>query len=600
MRKISLFLVVLLPVLAYGKLYYYPEIKTDIYFYTDGSSQVLQQRTYSFDGDFSWADVNLKKTGADDIVINQVAEKINDVWQPLDAEIQDNPNSVYVRWNYSAHNEEKTFLLDYTIRGAVKRYQDVAEFYWKFIEDEHEKISVTKLELYLPQTSADLFKVYIHSRARPGTLTFSETFDHAVIEQRNISENTFVEVRMLASPSIFSDMRLQNENRYENILREEKRNFLMSSLKKFVLFPIGLVLMIALPIILLLVFYFKYGREPKLPYLGMYEHEPPRKVPPVLVSAILYQKPDKTTIFQSLFRGMFASMLDLTTKGLVSIQELKENGKTHYQFNLDKPEKIKELDPFSQEVAQFFFNEQTSVTDEELKKYAERHRLEFQRLLSDIYNRAVEWWKNTLGGSLLDLKSSKFYNIFILSIIPSIILGALLVGNGLSALVGGPTPPFFAIPISAGVIIFIILVFVGKSILRWSPAAFTEQKRWHNFRKFLAEGSAIEQAPITLLPIWEHYFVYAVVLGVAQKFLKNLTTFSSKHEQPLILPAWYVAASGTRPASIASFAESMSNFESFTSNFTSMMNSFSTSASTGGGFSGGGGGGGGGGSSGAG
>jgi hypothetical protein len=128
MRKISLFLVVLLPVLAYGKLYYYPEIKTDIYFYADGSSQVLQQRTYSFDGDFSWADVNLKKTGADAIVINQVAEKINDVWQPLDAEIQDNPNSVYVRWNYSAHNEEKTFLLDYTIRGAVKRYQDVAEF----------------------------------------------------------------------------------------------------------------------------------------------------------------------------------------------------------------------------------------------------------------------------------------------------------------------------------------------------------------------------------------------------------------------------------------------------------------------------------------
>ena len=261
---------------------------------------------------------------------------------------------------------------------------------------------------------------------------------------------------------------------------------------------------------------------------------------------------------------------------------------------------MNELDQLNKSVVSFFFDSGNSFTDKELKKYAENHQLEFQRTLSNIYQDGIEWWKTTLGGSLLDPKSSKFYNIFIICILPSILLGAILVGSGLSALIGGPNPPFFAIPFAFGIIMFITLIFVGKIILRWSPQAYLEQQRWRNFKKFLTDFSAIEQAPITLLPIWEHYFVYAVALGVAQKFLKNLTALALKHNQPLIMPVWYIAASQTGPTNVASFAESMSNFEAFTSNFTSMMNSFSTSAATGGGFSGGGGGGGGGGGSGAG
>jgi uncharacterized membrane protein YgcG len=82
--------------------------------------------------------------------------------------------------------------------------------------------------------------------------------------------------------------------------------------------------------------------------------------------------------------------------------------------------------------------------------------------------------------------------------------------------------------------------------------------------------------------------------------LKHISSLALKLNQPLVSPVWYIAASHPNSVNISTFAESMSNFETFTSNFTSMMNSFSTSASTGGGFSGGGGGGGGGGSSGAG
>lgn len=207
--------------------------------------------------------------------------------------------------------------------------------------------------------------------------------------------------------------------------------------------------------------------------------------------------------------------------------------------------------------------------------------------------------ENNVSVKLIDITSTKAYNKFILYALLSMFGGVILLTIGLTALFYVPMPVSFIIPFMAGVFIFVIFMFVGRIILRWNPVAFQEQQRWKNFKRFITDFSAIKQAPITLLPIWEHYFVYAVVLGVAQKFLKNIVNLASERNTVLVMPIWYKSM-GAGSTTMSSFADSMANFESFTSNFTSMMNSFSTSAATGGGFSGGGGGGGGGGSSGAG
>lgn len=595
MTKKNLLLLIFLPLLVFGKSYFYPQIKTEIYFASDGSARVLQERTYQFDGSFSWAFVELKKQGADNIVFNQISEQTDAGWVGLTPEINDNPKSLYIKWNYSAHDESKTFLLDYTIIGALKRYSDVAEFYWKIIEDKHEKINMSVIDLFLPDSSPGLFKVYIHSRAKLGELIFNNKKDNAIIQQSNIPANSFVEVRMLTSPSIFSGVEMISENRYENILNQEKHNFILSSLKKFILIPLGLVLVIVCPTILVIVFYSRYGREPDLPYLGMYEHEPPRKISPIVVPAILHQKPEKTTINQATFQAMFATLLDLCTKGIVSVQEIKEK-KNHYQFIIEKPSKVKELEPLDREVVEFFFDEVSNddliLTDKDLKDYANKNSIALQKFLQDLFNQAREWWEKILNIRLIDQTSTTAYNKYVLYVLFSIFVGEILLGIGTTALFGIPGPVTFIVPLMSGVFVFIIFLFVGRSILRWSAPAYEEQKRWQNFRKFLTDFSAIKQAPITLLPIWEHYFVYAVVLGVAQKFLKNITNLAIEQKTAIVMPVWFATTSA--PISIASFSESMSSFESFTSNFTSMMNSFSNSVATGGGFSGGGGGGGGG------
>jgi uncharacterized membrane protein len=194
----------LLPLLAAAKSYYYPGIAAEVRLQSDGSARIVQARTYAFDGSFSWADLDLKKQGASDIRLNRLAMKTDTDWQDLTPEQANTDRSLYLRWGYSAEDEERTFLIDYTVEGAVKRYQDVAEFYWKVIEDEHEPIGRIDVRVILPGSSPDLFKLYVHSAARPGRLSFSSAFDTASILQEGIPRNAFFEVRALSNPGLYA------------------------------------------------------------------------------------------------------------------------------------------------------------------------------------------------------------------------------------------------------------------------------------------------------------------------------------------------------------------------------------------------------------
>jgi len=586
-----------------AKSYYYPEIRTDVYLNADGSARIIQQRTYAFSGSFSWADVNLKKQGADDIVFNSLEEKTALGWQGIrPQEVTSTAKSLYVKWGYSAEDEEKTFVLDYTVKGAVKRHADVADFYWKVIEDEHARVRTTRTTVTLPAPSPELFKVYVHAAAAPGRLDFNAARNVATIEQGNIPKDAFVEVRVLTRPEIFTRLAAGPDNRYAGILGQEKRNFLVSSLRTFLLLPLGVLLTVIVPLILLLGFFFRYGREPRVEYDAVYEHEPPRAAPPLVVPGILRQNPDKSEIYPALLKGMFATLLDLCRKGIVSVQDATEGRKHRYYFKLEHREKLAAQDQYGRRVADFMFGavtgNQDTLTEDSLRKWSEKHTTEAQALLGSFYDDARAWWEKELRMPLIDPDSRRAYLRFMLYEWLSIAAGIACLAGGLGRFIGGQPGPI-AIAGIVGFVPGVIYTLIGRVINRWQPVAFVEHKRWLSFRRFLQDFSAIRQAPIQLLAIWEQYYVYATVLGVAREFLKHVGRLATERGVPLPLPIWYHAGAGGA-ASMAGLNAGLAGFESFASNFSGMMNSFSTSAATGGGFSGGGGGGGGGGSSGAG
>jgi len=122
-----------------------------------------------------------------------------------------------------------------------------------------------------------------------------------------------------------------------------------------------------------------------------------------------------------------------------------------------------------------------------------------------------------------------------------------------------------------------------------------EIKKWKAFKKYISDFSAMKDAPVILLKIWDEYLVYAIALGVAQKLLENLKELSIETRRSMTAVSWYHGISPIRgntisPNAISGFIDSMSH----------TVSALSSSTSVGGGFSGGGGGGGGGGGSGAG
>jgi uncharacterized membrane protein len=603
-RRVCIRLLVMLPLLAAAKSYYFREIDTELHLQPDGSVRVFQERTYEFDGRFSWADIDLVKQGASDIRFNRLAMETGDGWLDIEPqELTSTARSLYVRWGYAAEDEARTFLLDYTLVGAVRRYEDVAEFYWKVIEDEHEPVGRTEVRVILPGRSPDLFKVYIHAAARPGTLSFASTFDTAYIDQTGIPRNAFVEVRALSNPDLYPQITQIPQKEYGQILAKEKQNFLTATFRSHFFVPLGLLLML-LPVALLIVFYRKFGREPKLDYEAIYEHEPPRKAPPFVVPFIMHQKPDKSSMTQDLFGGLMATLLGLARQGVVSVREVKQGRKTEYEFRLDKPDKVAALGEFDRMAVEYLFGVfgggGNVLTEDMIKDYGRSHPSSIRAMLTRLFSTGLAWWPAQLGVEFTEAASRRAYARFCGFAALCFIPGAWLLLGGVATIEPSSASARIPLTVFAAFVCGAVYFLIGRVIFRWDPIAYLEHKRWQNFRKFLKDFSAIEQAPVNLLAIWEEYYVYAVALGVATEFLKHVTRLAEQRGTGLALPIWYIGASGMPGGSLASLSQGLGGFGAFASNMSSMMSSFSTASASGGGFSGGGGGGGGGGSSGAG
>jgi len=588
-----------------AKSYSYPYIKMSLGLEKDGSITVSQERAYDFRGSFSWAFLDLKKKGASDVDFIEIRDL--DTNELLLYDIEEDNDHVKATWHYKADNQVKKFLIVYEIKDAVKRYNDVADFYWKVIEDEHEAIRNFNAEVYIPEPSSNLFKLFVHSAAKPGTMTFSDDYKKVSVVMQDIPKDRFVEFRLLTSPSIFSDVGLIGENKYENILNEEKLNLVQSSISgstgSIFFYPI-----LTMPLVIIfLYFYFKYGVEPKVKYEGIYERDPPMKIPPMALAHLVGGRFEKKT------RGFIATIFDLARKGYLNVKEEK---KTQLKFFEKKEQKFiltkkgkkeltspKKLLDFELSVLKFLF--QVVPSGKSIKKIMTIKRIYPEVTSSDIidwnrkkrsglsfinslHEQAASWFESKHFRIYTKLSMAKRNLFLIVSITYLILISVFLI------LIRAVFIPWIIV---GGLIIGLLLIFASIPILRKTPEATLELKKWRAFRRFITDFSAMKDAPATLIHIWDEYLIYAVVLGVAVKLLKVLRRIAEEQHVAFAAAGWYYGAGVTRAPTGVMSPES---FSSLVSNLSGTISALSSSTSVGGGFSGGGGGGGGGGASGAG
>jgi len=594
---VPVLLLLLIPV-SYSKSYYYDSIVFIIDFYENGSVLIDQIRDYHFIGDFSWAYIDFKKSGADDIDIIDLIDL--DTGKSIPYTIQEDSRYIKINWNYDAYNENKKFHIIYSIHGAVNRYQDVSEFYWKLIEEEHERINYLQVDAHLPNSSPNLFKVFIHSQGENGKLHFFNENSSTRFTLDNIPRNTFVEIRMLTEPSIFPQIKMTERSMYENILKEEKKIFEDDSKPSkvptflIILSIIGPIIYLGVPVGTLIYFYFKYGVEPKIDYQGIYEHEPPMDISPMSL-ATLMDKGSPGLQFSA--KALLATLFDFAVRGFLVIKEEKKKilffESTVHKFELTKKGQDPKLKRFLTEperkVFSLFFDDISkngkTVDTNEIKSWVQGNYNFRKRLLklSKLSRKSFEekFFK------VYEKQSEKARKKFLIFLMIFSIVGFFL---------GGFLGIFIYIPM------VVVIYFLSGSISKRTPDSALQVEKWKAFKKMIIDFSDIKNAPTTLLHIWDRYLVYAVVLGVAEELLKNVEDFAIRTNQHVSGVAWYYGASGVMGGSLSpqQFSSLSSNLSSTIHSMTVTSGAFSTSTSTGGGFSGGGGGGGGGGGSGAG
>jgi uncharacterized membrane protein len=583
---------------VYAKSYSYSYIKMFLNPEKDGSVIVSQERTYDFQGSFTWAYLDLKKKGSSDIDFIEIRDLDNN--QAVNFNIEEDNSHVKATWYYSANNQVKRFLITYKIKDAIKRYEDVADFYWKVIEDDHEYIKNFNADVNLPEPSPNLFKLFVHSDSNPGTMDFSNDSKTVSVSMQDIPKNTFVEFRVLTEPTIFTGVQQTSEKRYSTILDEEKRIFESGKTYPFDNSLIIVVtVIIVIPIIVFLYFYLKYGVEPKVDYGLKYEPEPPRDIPPMALSA-LYGNDLRNSA-----RGLLATIFDLARRGYIDIREEKKEHllglveKTEQIFKITKKGRDElssksSLHGFEDDVLRLLFEDMSEKKDEisssEMVKWCKWHTTAIRDTVSTLNKDAKDWFE-TKYFKLYEPRSLKEGSKFM----------AIMLFYGLFAFVVLALSNFFPVDFHLLIIAIMVVVVIGliamNAIKRKTPESTLEIKKWNAFKSYISDFSAMKDAPTTLLHIWDRYLVYAVVLDVAKQLLENVKNLSLERNAPVAAVVWYhpIGAPGV-PAGMMS----PESFSAFSSNMNSMITALSSSSSVGGGFSGGGGGGGGGGGSGAG
>lgn len=416
-----------------------------------------------------------------------------------------------------SQNERKEFIFRYNLTRGVTVYRDIAQLNRKMVGKEWQNsignISVT---VNLPENvKKDDIYAFGH-----GPLTGNiEILDGKSVRYtlNDYRPGEFLEVNLLFPKNIltsFNPLLMKNKSALKEILdmegkvAKEANDARKRAIIGFYLGRVVLVLAVAWWLFLVVFIYLKNSKRYKVENeYGEYFRELPDDYSPsiagTLVSRNLYPSG----------RELFAMLLDLVRKGHLKLEEgektttliLQESGK-----------------PLSEE--------EKFILNWYIRELGDGEKIVLESVEASIkgrggakeFNRNYERWRTIVYSDMLEKKlkmdkRDKFST-------------SLGIFTGIAYFIGGGM-----LVVYFQSELFILMILLGFILLPYTfsrkRASLEKEKaisRWEAFKKFLVDYSNLEEAKLASIELWEHYFVYAVALGVAEKVAKGYSKIMSK------------------------------------------------------------------------
>lgn len=416
-----------------------------------------------------------------------------------------------------SQNERKEFIFRYNLTRGVTVYRDIAQLNRKMLgKDWQNSIGNISVTVNLPENvKKDDIYAFGH-----GPLTGNiEILDGKSVRYtlNDYRPGEFLEVNLLFPKNIltsFNPLLMKNKSALKEILdmegklAKEANDARKRAIIGFYLGRVVLVLAVAWWLFLVVFIYLKNSKRYKVENeYGEYFRELPDDYSPsiagTLVSRNLYPSG----------RELFAMLLDLVRKGHLKLEEgektttliLQESGK-----------------PLSEE--------EKFILNWYIRELGDGEKIILESVEASIkgrggakeFNRNYERWRTIVYSDMLE-KNLKMDKRDKFSTSLGIFTGiAYFIGGGMLVV-------YFQSEL------FILMILLGFILLPYTfsrkRASLEKEKaisRWEAFKKFLVDYSNLEEAKLASIELWEHYFVYAVALGVAEKVAKGYSKIMSK------------------------------------------------------------------------
>ena len=583
------------------------EVRVEAQLLPDGSMAVKETHTLKFNGEFSRYRRQIPHKGFGNMQVIRVSESAQE-YQRLQT-VSGRPAGKYtfargreagsdvfnIEMYFQAKDEKRSFIIEYLVLDVVRVHADVAELYWQFLgKNRSVATDFMTVTLQIPAGAApDQVRVWGHGPVRGDVKKLSAT--QLRWETTDLPKDRFLEGRVVFPPSLTPQAKvLTRKTALQAILAEEQRWAEQREAEQREARYIMLV-SIVFAILGCSVAWFlfnRYGRKFKGPVEVEYYRELPGNYSPAetgYLCEIGKLKP----------QAISATFMDLARRGYIRM-EPSTTPET-------KDILVRQLKPFGEELRvhermllDFFFNQvgqlQPAIWFGALKQFRKSNPREMKAFVEQF--RTVVTLSVEAKGFLE--KNRKGVKLAGWGFIITAIIAALAYSIREFA-------PMIASSVVAGA--FLAVTIKSRNFTREGQEQYD---LWQAFRRFLTDFSNMDRAELPQLILWEHYLVYAVVLGVATEVIKQLPFVYPQVNDPNsdfgyywggMYHTRYNAVGGTETsfAGLAGVTDMMNSLNDSWSSVVTAAGSSSGGSSSGsgdgGGFSGGGGDGGGGGSS---
>ncbi len=422
-----------------------------------------------------------------------------------------------IKLYYPLRNEREYFAVRYILPQGVTVYKDTAQFNRKMVGENWEKnIRNVQVTVELPE---EISKEKIYAFGH-GPLTGNiEILNGREIKYtlENYYPGEFLETNILFPKELVSEINkkyIKNKNAFSEIMKMEK-NFAEEANReraravkimglKWLAFGAAVCWIIFVGTFI----YLKNGKRYKVkaPY-GEYFRELPDDYTPAVAGAVVSRTAIKP-------EHLFATVMDLVRKDFL---ELIEEGNQTILRRTDERD-FSSLKSYEKYVLDWYIDDMgdgMEVVMENVEKY-----ISGNRNAKKFYSKYQVWYKG-VADDLKDLgiikEKTKKIPIFL-----GIFTGFLMFPGGVFMTQFFGEPKFMIF--SFGAIPFIIFSGSRRKLSLKAEEAYA---RWSAFKKFLVDYSNLEEAKTASIHIWEHYFVYAAALGVAEKVAKAYKKISA-------------------------------------------------------------------------